>query len=580
MSLRSRAFLTGMATGFLRSNNERRAKMADRMQQLSDNSSEMARERAKSRAAAGMKGAQEEESDIKALRAAGHLEQDSLEYTTAYWNDKTRDIWKESQFKTQEEFIEQYYKQNRPKAYKREFKDTSEIQRNLSDIEKAIQMRQSNEVSRTVSTPLDRLLSFGTLKEEGGSNVRIPELDVKAAQGPVDTFESTGGTLEKPKELKPKFTNISDSGESMWIGNKRVDDTVSATYKDEYGTEYIAHGVMKGDEFVHIPELTDTKGSPEGKVQPYEGDTNIKISEEAHAILYSTTRALKTIDNIERHYQPQAYGSDALFTDVGNFLHASLRVFDPSYKGSAGEKVEVLDVMRYKSQEVQLPLEMQKALDEGNEEALYEMAKQYYAEGYTQDLQAFTATALTSEQQQIAARLSRATVSAELQPLVRDLLRAWTGGEKKVAWGAAEKLLESLEPDSTPEKLIAQLDTYKRDMTTLSFEQLENKWQASRYSFNNDTERGFLKKDIKDYGETEYYKNPKTGEILMVQTGTDINDKGYRYFIPSGQRSVFELPLPSPGLAPTAKEERMFKHTQRMLKEYTQELNIHGNIIK
>jgi len=221
MSLRSRAFLTGMAKGFFQSNNERRAKMAERMQQLATNRAEMDRERAKSRASAVMKEAQAEESKITALRAAGHLEQDSLEYTEAYWNDQTRDIWKESQFGSQQEFIEKYYKQNRPTAFKREFKGTSEIQRNLSDIEKAIQMRQSEEMNRSVSTPLDRLLSFGTLKEEGASTIKVPELDAKSTQGPVDTFAETGGTIQRAEgdwDVTP-FRNAIEAESGQILGN-------------------------------------------------------------------------------------------------------------------------------------------------------------------------------------------------------------------------------------------------------------------------------------------------------------------------------------------------------------------------
>ena len=74
--------------------------------------------------------------------------------------------------------------------------------------------------------------------------------------------------------------------------------------------------------------------------------------------------------------------------------------------------------------------------------------------------------------------------------------------------------------------------------------------------------------------------NPATGEIMMVKTGIDSNNQVYRYFIPSGQRSVFEVRVPTKGSPPPSQQEaNMFRHSQRLLKLYTDELNIHGNVI-
>lgn len=274
MGFRSRALLTGVATGFLKANNDRRDRMAERMQQLSDNRATMDRERAKSRADAASKAAAEESSKWHELRSNGYIDTDG-NYTTLY-HDKiataefTKKEVREAYGNNFDAFKTEFSKMG-PKKFIREYKDPNEIETSLQNIYSSIDTRQRNELQRPALTGFDAMLGSVVNRVSsavGGGNVfgppsdgtldstPTPTLDPMRTQEPVvDTpYESPNfKTPVAAKELKEVKTETDESGvvQAVKFYTDGSQETVSTNIQkgkeikntyltyDEDGTEYV-----------------------------------------------------------------------------------------------------------------------------------------------------------------------------------------------------------------------------------------------------------------------------------------------------------------------------------------------------
>lgn len=231
----SRAFAQGMITGFLKSNNERRATMQQRLHDMAKNNATFARERAKSRYDSALKAAQEEESRFQALRSEGMVSEDGS-YTPVYWRDKARQHWMdEGQRGTLEEYAKEYM-QGRGSKFQRQYKSPSELQGDLSNLYAGINATEYEEMGRNAMTGFDQILGRGVIKLadtvqagvnagaefmgvdarmqhtmtpdqlESGTPSAMPQMQgIHAVQGPIETNEVTGYRAPMaPKE--PTYT--------------------------------------------------------------------------------------------------------------------------------------------------------------------------------------------------------------------------------------------------------------------------------------------------------------------------------------------------------------------------------------
>lgn len=645
MGFRSRALLTGVATGFLKANNDRRDRMAERMQQLSDNRATMDRERAKSRADAASKAAAEESSKWHSLRSNGDID-DEGNYTDKY-NDAqamlmyTKDGVKKAIGNEWDSFRTEFRKMG-PTKFVRQYKDADQIEASLQNIYSTIDTRQRGELQRPALTGFDSMLGSMVNRVSsavGGGNLfeppsdgtldstPTPELDVMREQGPVENrpYESPSFTAPKPESQKahkfitgpdgkvsvafadsetgvdtfdtglreavdpnmssaPKLKDVQDK---RYLNGNPIAEVVEATFVGPDGVKYTKEGVMQEGKFVHIPGLSQFSDAdaPEAK-GVYSGDNNVKQAQSAQDVLYSSVRATKTLGNIKSLYNPRDYGSEAIISDVGNSMTAMFRMFNVGFDGGNAEKDTVLKAMEKGSAFSQLDPAVQQAITSRDYKALKVLTKAYTDAELQDTIEGFSVMATNDKEKEILSELRSASISAELQPLVRDLLRAWTGGDKKPAWGAAEHLLESIKAGSTPEKLMAQVDVYERDMARTSMKQLEVKFDHSIYSMSNDLASGFQPQDITDksgdnviYPETEVKRDRRTGEYLMVKTGYNSKGEVIRYFIPSSSQTVYQVRVPTKGAVLTAEDKKNFQFTTRLLDKFNQTLNVHGRPI-
>lgn len=236
MSLRSRAFLAGVGTGFFKANNERRERMQQRLEELANNRAEMDREHAKSEYSRTIKAAEAEKAQVQALRSAGHIDEVTGEYTDNYWRDTTMDSWDKENYASQEEFIK-VYKQGKPSKFQSQYKDPAEIASKTQSIYSAIDQRKREELGRSPLTGFDTMLGnlMGGVSEGPEVTTKVPTLDANAPQQPIEMNEERGEMFRvKPEEKGPvvkAFRDAVDAETGETLGNV-------FEFNDGYNTSY------------------------------------------------------------------------------------------------------------------------------------------------------------------------------------------------------------------------------------------------------------------------------------------------------------------------------------------------------
>jgi hypothetical protein len=597
----------------------------------------MDRERAKSRADAASKEAAAEAAKWSQLRAVEHID-DEGNYTTAYHDTiAVSEFAKEETRKAFGNDFEKFkteWRKMGPKKFVRQYKDPNEIETSLQKVYGSIEARQQAELSRPVLTGFDAMLgsmvnrvssAVGGKPVFGSDPQETPEMaELETMTGaqpePMSNYESPEFAPVKEEEkfehtfkqnekgewvaifanangVKTQDTGvisavddgsgvgksrqIRDVQEQRWFNGKPVHDVKEVTYRDANGAIVIEEGV-KDENGVFRPLAGLSKFSDVNKPEmtgPYEGDFNNKQAQLAQDVLYSSVRATKGFSNVEALYNPRDYGSQELYSEVGNAWTAFWRVTNSGFKGGVAEKDRVLDAVSKGEAFHSLPSEVQKAVIERDYSTLREISKKQNDAEFKDTLDAFGASATTKEEENILSEFRRTSIRAEMQPIVRDLLRAWTGGDKKPAWGAAEHLLKEIKANSSPEKILAMAKRYKMDMARTAQANLKIKFDASRFSMANNMEAGFIPEKLDDMGATEYRRNKVTGDYMMVVSGRDTDQNPVRYYLTSEGKPIYQVKLPRKGVEMTPQEQQIFKYTNNLLSTYTEVLNEHGSPI-
>lgn len=215
MGFRSRALLTGVATGFLRANNKRHDEMKQRLTQLADTNAEIERERAKSELTNAVKAASDESAKFKQLQDMGHIDAEGA-FTPAYWRDVTQKDWQEhGNGKTHDEYI-QVYKQDRPQKFVRAYKDVGEIQSGFQEVYRSINAKQVAESSINPLTPFEQMLGGGIATVFGGSSdieqkavqIDTPVVNPLTNNTPSPTYENKGLSYNMPQEKPETISQI------------------------------------------------------------------------------------------------------------------------------------------------------------------------------------------------------------------------------------------------------------------------------------------------------------------------------------------------------------------------------------
>lgn len=206
MSLRSRALLGGVARGFFKANNDRRARMEEQMTRLANDTAMREREQAKSEYDRHIKAANAESANIQALRSAGHID-DANMYTPKYWRDTTFDIWDKENYSSQEEFIK-VYSQGMPDRVTRQYKDPNEISGQLHSIYNSIDQREREALSVSPLTSFDEMLGrgLGGAKENTGTVTPLESFDVIAKDVKPQIIPEEGKMFKTKDNSETKVT--------------------------------------------------------------------------------------------------------------------------------------------------------------------------------------------------------------------------------------------------------------------------------------------------------------------------------------------------------------------------------------
>ena len=295
MSFRSRALLTGVATGFLKATNDRRDKMAERMQLLADNKALMDRERAKSRADAASKAAAEEASKWSELRGVEHIDDDG-NYTDKYHDTVAASKFAEEGIRKAygndfEKFKAEWRKMG-PSKFVRQYKDPNEIESSLQKVYGSIEARQQAELSRPVLTGFDAML--GSMVNRVSSAVGGKPVfgsDPEATPEVAELETMTGAQPSPMGEYEaPKFAPVVEQEKPETINQfiKGKDGKMYAVFADNTGK------LMETELNIRVPE--EAEGSSKGfgemgttRVRIFNPETNEYFKEETHQDIYSGT---------------------------------------------------------------------------------------------------------------------------------------------------------------------------------------------------------------------------------------------------------------------------------------------------
>lgn len=242
MSFRARAILGGAARGFLSANNQRRARMEERMKMLADNKALREQEQAKTAYDQNVKAAQEEEDRYQALRSAGDIEIDGT-YKQQYFDKLAYAEYRDPNNRAAkglsfQQFADQFRKLHGNQKFTRKYKSPSELQGDLMKLYDSIDERHKQGLSQPVLTGFDVMLARGAAKtiDTVGEPFGVRAVDPIGEPEPEVSLAQASPLREGT--VQPTVETVSDRPE---FTDSAVDRKPAHTYKtyDSDGTEHV-----------------------------------------------------------------------------------------------------------------------------------------------------------------------------------------------------------------------------------------------------------------------------------------------------------------------------------------------------
>lgn len=195
-----RAILTGAITGFLRSNNERRERMEQRLYTMANDRATREREQAKTEYSDMLKASQAEEAEYNSLRSVGDIDENgnySDQYYTKLAYAEFKDPNVREAYGNDFEKFNQEFRKMAPKSYKRNYKSPAKIKEELTKLYASIDARQQESTSGPVLTGFERMLGQGIdagidLIGDGLSKATGGRVSMQGAVAPDSEMNTTG----------------------------------------------------------------------------------------------------------------------------------------------------------------------------------------------------------------------------------------------------------------------------------------------------------------------------------------------------------------------------------------------------
>lgn len=567
-----------------------------------------------------------ENQEIAAQQSAGFFKDNTdgkLEYSDLFFQTKAMEQANKAKgvtFDSLEQFLNstgseamvKTMKSRHGKFRNRVYKSEAEMSASLERILQESRNKQLSNQNKRQYTELDRLLSFGLNKSEEMDTSAVGTVEGMRDPSTFDLskHEAFDEKLEVPKGASRKtYVTEREEMKGTWyldgeplhdvfanVQYEVIDGKRTGSKITEYGTMEI--GADDTPVFVPVPGLTETepeKVEEEKYKGVYRSPETVKEATTANKVLSQVTEVQRITSAAISKYGATDYGSNKWYHTFEDSVFAMTTAFRPwGEQTSVGLKKAVLENIKTSNLLAEYPEEIQTAIEkagvEGSKESYvelgnllneYSITRMEEIKGTLRHVQELSH--LTDDQRESIQRINTMTFDVSMQPLVRALLRTWTNGENKVAWGAAEKLLEQIKGGATTSEVVAALDFYQKSTRVTGFDNLRTKFEASMFSYGQDRTRGFIPKDYtvtREDGKTvvfqarEFRMNPKTKEMVLVVTGVQ---KGHgsrpvQYYIPSRGKAVYEafLPVPSKGIVG---DPDMLEYMDSYFADYTVVLN-------
>jgi hypothetical protein len=279
----SRALLGGVATGFLRANNDRRDRMTERMQALATDTAGQARERAKTALSTSQKNAQEENDKVTSLRSEGAIDDKGM-YKDEWWLRQSQSDWKtygEPSGQSHKEYTDNVFKAGKPKSFERQYKSSAEINQAHTELQSSITSNLQNDLNKPAATALDRFLGTslrkmtGTPQEPVETPSTLPTFDPMNPQG--SPLESYSGTGEVPDAPLGKTTYTPYRNAIRVSDGEVIADVFTATEPD--GT--MTNVQLQEDGTYKIVNVTSRPTTEEGEANRNKNPKLNKVQQEA-----------------------------------------------------------------------------------------------------------------------------------------------------------------------------------------------------------------------------------------------------------------------------------------------------------
>jgi hypothetical protein len=542
----SRALLGGVATGFLKANNDRRDRMNTRMQELADNTAVQARERAKTALSVNQKNAQAENDKIKALTSEGAIDDKGM-YNDSWWLRQSQADWKEfgePSGVSHMDYTNNTYKKDRPKGIQREYKSSADINKGYEELQSSISANLRNDLNKNAATSLDRFLGSslrkltGTPEEVETEAEALPQFNPMAPQSaPMGSYESEGdGALpeSKPRTTYTTFDDAYDSETGEVVGNAFVATAPDGTMTN---VRQLADGTYVKANLTSIKPIA-------AEIKLNVPKDNRAAFETAYATVADTISATGKINQSLNVYSEKSQGSQGFIVDVVSGIAALTTIWQGS--GNANEeKIKVqkaYDVIR-------------EATDISAEEKVFllnpDNKNVIIGRGKTADVNererlissmklVLDEEALEEGQEYLTVAVRNSTIDTLAISAAWDMARANRQGDgSKISLREVESYIDLLGASSNEQDFVTKINVLKEDLVKKSLNSLHNMFRNTKFG---GTESTFSTAN----GTVSHLLDPKSGDVALIQKGT-IRKEGrsinMMYIMTGREGSIIEINL-------------------------------------
>lgn len=555
MGFRSRALLTGAATGFLKANNDRSARMQERMQELADNNATMSRERAKSRYEATSAQANAIASTKADLLANNFIDADG-NYTKQYYKNEAYLQWKDPNVqkafggpKGYAGFEEKYISRNQIPRFVDPYKPAAQREADLTKLYSSIDAKQQVEANQPTLTGLDKFLmkSASSAINTVGDGVR------EVTNGAIDIQSGADPTAPKPvpelaeasplRAQEPMGTQAPVEPMLDWDTPVAPASPIKSTsIEDDFKTGKRKAVIIQENGIV-IEKSLDIYLEDKAQVLNVPKDNKADFKEN-YATITDTISATGKINQSLNVYSEKSQGLQGFVVDAVSGIAALTTIWQGS--GSAtSDKVQVQEAYNVIREATDITAEQKQfLLDPANKNAILEQGKAMESQEKEKLIARIQLTmaedVLEEDFEHLASAIRNSTIDTLAVSAAWDMARANRQGDgSKISLKEVDSYIKLLGSSSNEQDFVTKINVLKEDLVKKSLNSIHAMFRSTRFG---GTESTFSAVN----GTTSHMLDPLSGDVALVQRGT-VREKGVSrnvmYVITGRDSTILEINL-------------------------------------